>query len=96
VFIFDDSELTQTAEAIRALNPHAAAYPLESLISHMKGSAAIAYPNEGDNGYVSTLGYVLTIWTSKDTGARHVKASVSSYTVMQGLKAFKPRAKAKA
>lgn len=76
---FDDASLLETAKAVQAVNPYARNYPLSSLIESMKATAHRAF-DDGSHGYVSTLGYVLTLWTDTD-GSRHIHSSVASYGV---------------
>jgi len=76
---FDDERLLETAKAVQAVNPFARNYTIEGLIDHMKATAHRNFA-DGSDGYVSTLGFVLTLWTAED-GTRHIFSSVASYSV---------------
>mgnify|MGYP003339510256 CR=1 FL=1 len=87
---FDDKELRSVAVSLRILNPHAKGYPVNSLVSSMKSMAEQCYSRDRNFGYVSTLGYVLTIFHFDDGktpgGVPTIKASIGEYTVAEYLK----------
>ena len=87
---FDDKELRSVAESLRILNPHTKGFSVDSLVSHMKSTAEQCYSRDRNFGYVSTLGYVLTIFHFDDGktpgGVPTIKASISEYTVAEYLK----------
>lgn len=81
---FDEARLFETAKAVQAVNPHARNYPIESLVEHMKATAHRTF-GDGGHGYVSTLGFVLSLFTNDD-GSREIHSSVASYGVNQFVK----------
>lgn len=77
--IFDDNELMKTACVVVTINPRG--YTAEALVRGMKAAARRAF-DDGSHGYITTHGYVLTLWTD-DEGGRHIYSSVMTYSVQQ-------------
>ncbi len=82
--IYDEARLLQTAHAVQLVNPYARNYSLDALVDNMKATARRAFDG-GSDGYVSTLGYVLTVFTADD-GSRNIYSSVASYSVIEHAK----------
>jgi hypothetical protein len=79
--VFDDKKLEETARAVQSVNPYARNYPLQSLIDNMKETAIRAF-EDGSNGYVSTLGFVLCVFQNPQ-GEREIYSSVGAYSVLE-------------
>jgi hypothetical protein len=80
---FDEVNLERTAKIVLATNPHAAdRWDLTSLIFNMRAVAAAQ--STANLGFVSTAGYMLTFFKSRDKIG--VRASVTDYNIEQYLK----------
>lgn len=78
---FDDKALALTARAVMAVNPYARNYTVESLVENMKETAERAFADQSE-GYVTTLGFVLSLFTNP-AGEREIFSSVASYSVLE-------------
>lgn len=82
-FIFDESNLKETAEAVIRINSFTKEFTVQGLIDHMKITAQDFFTY--NLGYISTYGYVLNAYRDEN-GDVGIKASVSSYTVLEYMK----------
>jgi len=81
---FDENNLRETAEVVIRINPHLEGFEVDQVMRMMRRDAENCYDENNNFGYLSTFGYVLTLYTgSNDKPA--IKASVNSYTVMTFL-----------
>ena len=81
---FDDEDMMETALAVRAINPAVSDMTPEQLVENMKRTANSSFNTRRKTEYVSTYGYVLTLYKA-DKDTYMVKPSVSAFTVMSYL-----------
>lgn len=82
---YDDEDMLETARVIRAVNPHAHTMTVAQIVDHMKYTADGVFNQRRKTEYVSTLGYVLTLYKA-DKNTFMIKPSVSAFTVESFLK----------
>lgn len=81
---FDDEEMMETAFVVMAINPAVSDMSVQQLVENMKRTANSSFNARRKTEYVSTYGYVLTLYKAdKDTFM--VKPSVSAFTVKSYL-----------
>ena len=81
---FDEEDMMETALVVRAINPHVSDMTPEQLVENMKRTANSSFNTRRKTEYVSTYGYVLTLYKA-DKNTYMVKPSVSAFTVKSYL-----------
>lgn len=76
--------IRDTARVVRIMNPSAANYPEDALVKNMEKTAREVFEEFGSS-YGSTLGFVVTTFTTKE-GANYVLPSVTTYNAQQYAK----------
>ena len=77
---FDEDNLRDVAEVVIQINPSAEGMEVEYLMAKMRANAIECFEENNNFGYLSTYGYVLTLYNDP-WGNPSIKASVNVYTV---------------
>jgi hypothetical protein len=79
-FVYDEDNFQQTAEVVVLINEYLRGCTTKYVVGRMIEIGHEHFIYEGRTGYVSTLGFVLSHYTTHD-GKIGVKASISSGTM---------------